>query len=50
MLYAWDANDLTKIIYESDSESSRDTAGPANRYSIPVVTNGKVYVATKGRD
>ena len=48
MLYAWDANDLTKIIYESDSESSRDTAGPANRYSIPVVTNGKVYVATKG--
>lgn len=48
VLYAWDANDLTKIIYESDSESSRDTAGPANRYSIPVVTNGKVYVATKG--
>ena len=48
VLYAWDANDLTKTIYESDSNSSRDTAGPANRYSIPVVTNGKVYVATKG--
>lgn len=48
VLYAWDANDLTKTIYESDSEATRDTAGPANRYSIPVVTNGKVYVATKG--
>jgi hypothetical protein len=48
VLYAWDANDLTKTIYQSDSNSSRDTAGPANRYSIPVVTNGKVYVATKG--
>jgi len=47
VLYAWDANDLSKTIYQSDN-SSRDTAGPANRYSIPVVTNGKVYVATHG--
>jgi len=48
VLYAWDANDLTKTIYQSDTNSTRDHAGPANRYSIPVVTNGKVYVATKG--
>jgi hypothetical protein len=48
VLYAWDANDLTNIIYESDSNATRDAAGPANRYSIPVVTNGKVYVAAKG--
>jgi hypothetical protein len=47
VLYAWDANDLSKSIYQSDN-SSRDTAGPANRYSVPVVTNGKVYVATNG--
>lgn len=47
VLYAWDANDLSKTIYQSDN-SSRDTAGPANRYSVPVVTNGKVYVATHG--
>jgi len=45
VLYAWDANDLSKSIYQSDN-SSRDTAGPANRYSVPVVTNGKVYIAT----
>ncbi|HTW61575.1 MAG TPA: chitobiase/beta-hexosaminidase C-terminal domain-containing protein [Terracidiphilus sp.] len=48
VLYAWDANDLSQIIYESDTDSSRDAAGPANKFSIPVVTNGKVYVAAHG--
>jgi hypothetical protein len=48
VLYAWNANDLTKTIYESDSNATRDAAGPANKYSIPVVTNGKVYVAAHG--
>lgn len=49
ILYAWDANDLSKTIYESDTDSARDIAGTANRYSIPVVTNGKVYVAAVGQ-
>jgi len=44
VLYAWDANDLTKTIYESDTNSARDSAGRANKFTIPVVTNGKVYV------
>jgi hypothetical protein len=48
VLYAWDANDLTKPLYESDTNSARDSAGPANKFSIPVVTNGKVYVAAHG--
>ncbi|WP_162601370.1 chitobiase/beta-hexosaminidase C-terminal domain-containing protein [Occallatibacter savannae] len=48
VLYAWDANDLTKTIFESDTNAARDSAGPANRYSVPVVTNGKVYVAARG--
>ncbi len=48
VLYAWDANNLTTPIYESDTNPSRDSAGPANKFSIPVVTNGKVYVATNG--
>ena len=45
VLYAWDANDLTHTIYESDTNSARDVAGAANKFSIPIVTNGKVYVA-----
>ena len=48
VLYAWNATDLTSTIYESDTNSTRDAAGRANKFSIPVVTNGKVYVATEG--
>ena len=48
VLYAWNANDLTKTIYESDTNAARDSAGPANKFSIPLVTNGKVYVAAHG--
>jgi len=48
VLYAWDATDLSKPIYESDTNATRDAAGPANKFSIPEVTNGKVYVAAHG--
>lgn len=47
VLYAFDPDDLAHVLYESDSKSS-DAAGPANRFVVPVVTNGKVYVATNG--
>ena len=47
VLYAWDANDLSNTIYQSDANAARDTSGPANKFSIPVVTNGKVYVAAQ---
>jgi Chitobiase/beta-hexosaminidase C-terminal domain/Legume lectin domain len=48
VLYAWDANDLTNTIYQSDTNATRDHAGPANKFSVPVVTNGKVYFAAHG--
>lgn len=48
VLYAWDANDLTSTLYESDTNSARDAAGAANKFSIPIVTNGKVYIAANG--
>ena len=47
VLYAFDADDLSNVLYESD-KNSNDTAGPANKFSVPVVTNGKVYFAAKG--
>jgi hypothetical protein len=47
VLYGFDADDISQILYESDKKSS-DTAGPANKFSVPVVTNGKVYFAAKG--
>jgi hypothetical protein len=49
VLYAWDATDLTNLLYESDTNAQRDSAGPANKNAIPIVTNGKVYVATHGQ-
>ena len=44
ILYAFDANDLTSPIYESDANALRDDAGQANKFVVPVVTNGKVYL------
>jgi hypothetical protein len=43
VLYAFDANNLATLLYESDT-NSRDDAGPANKFVVPVVTNGKVYI------
>ena len=48
VLYAFDATDLSKILFKSDSNSTRDSAGPAMKFAVPVVTNGKVYVVTHG--
>jgi len=43
ILYAFDATDLSKLLYQSDLKA-RDDAGPANKFVVPVVTNGKVYL------
>ena len=48
VLYAWNANDLTTPIYESDTNSTRDNMGIATKFAVPVVTNGKVYVVAHG--
>jgi hypothetical protein len=48
VLCAFDPDDLSNILYESDTNATRDSAGPANKFSVPVVTNGKVYIATNG--
>jgi hypothetical protein len=45
IVYAFDANDLSTVLWESDANSTRDNPGAANKFVIPVVTNGKVYVA-----
>ena len=48
VLYAWEANDLTTPIYASSTNAARDEAGQANKFAIPMVTNGKVYVICNG--
>ncbi len=46
-LYAFNANDITEELYDSDQNSSRDAMGDFVKMSTPVVANGKVYVNTQ---
>jgi hypothetical protein len=34
-------------LYDSTQAGSRDTAGAAVEYSVPVIANGKVYIGTQ---
>jgi len=46
-LYAYDAGDLSRELYDSNQAANgRDQFGAANKFVTPVVANGKVFVAT----
>lgn len=48
VLYAFNAKDVTQPIYNSEQNRTRDRAGLATRFVVPIVLNGRVYVATRG--
>jgi len=48
VLYAFNAKNLEEPIYNSEQNSARDRAGLATRFVVPVVSNGRVYVAARG--
>jgi hypothetical protein len=45
ILFAYDANNLATELYDSGQAGSRDTMDNAAKFSIPLVANGKVFVA-----
>jgi hypothetical protein len=47
ILYAFAAKDVHKPIYSSEQNPSRDRAGLATRFVIPVVVNGRVYLGAR---
>jgi hypothetical protein len=47
VLFAFDALDTSRLLYASEQNPSRDRAGPALRFNIPVIANGHVYVGAK---
>ena len=49
ILYAYDALNLGSLLYSSKQNVTRDSLGPAVKFSLPTITNGKVYVATQNQ-
>ncbi len=47
VLRAYQAGDLRSELYASDQSGTRDTLDVAAKFSIPLVVNGKVFVATE---
>ena len=47
ILYAFDAAQVAREIYNSEQNATRDRAGLCLRFNIPTVAGGKVYVGAK---
>jgi outer membrane protein assembly factor BamB len=46
-LRAYDATDLSRQLYNSGDTGGRDQFGQGNKFIVPTIANGKVYVGTK---
>jgi PQQ-like domain len=47
VLHAYDARNIATELYNSNMNPTRDQAAPVNKFAVPTVVNGKVYVGTQ---
>ena len=49
VLWAYNPNQLSTFLYNSNQNLSQDNPGGAVKYAVPIVNNGKVYVGAEGQ-
>jgi hypothetical protein len=47
ILYAYDATNVSTTLYSSAQVASRDQGGCGEKFQVPTIANGKVYVSTQ---
>jgi hypothetical protein len=46
VLFAYDASDVSRMLYRSDAQGNRDLLGLAQKFAVPTIADGKVFVGT----
>ncbi len=49
VLHAYNANDITHELYNSEQKSDRDRADSTVRFCIPTIADGRVFIGARGR-
>ena len=47
ILYAYDATNISTMLYNSAQVPTRDRGGCAEKFQVPTIANGRVYVSTQ---